>query len=577
MRLSIVKEGKMKHFNVQVKQLDYIYNNVSNALMALLFLSFIIFYAYYDLVNTRYLTLWFSANIFLVFVRTLLYLQYKKTPITEENYPYFYKSFFLFTLLGAFLWGGGAFFIFPSAIQYQMIIIILIAGLISGAVVSLASKIEMFYAYVLVVMSPYAYRLLLEDSDASKILAFSILVYIFTFLLLAKKISNAIVGNMLLAEELQEKVIEANSANKAKSEFLSVMSHEIRTPLNAIMGFVQILLKKTHDAQTTKYLNTINQSSKVLTNVINDILDITKIESGKLVLESKEFHAKEAFENVYFLYEENAKEKNIKLLKSIDENIPEYLVSDIFRIKQMLSNLLSNAIKFTPEGKSIYLEISFEAQTNVLHCSVRDEGIGIAQEKIEKITQAFMQADSSTTRKYGGTGLGLSIVTKLLALFHTQLHIESKLGEGSRFSFNIPVQVMQKKRELQAQEEISSHFAGKKVLVAEDNKTNQMLIRILLEELELSVSIADDGAKAEKLYKEDSFDIILMDINMPNKNGTEAMLSIKEYDKKVPIVALTANAVAGDREKYISEGFDDYLAKPINNTELLKILQKYVS
>jgi len=570
----------VKHFRLEVKQLDYIYNNVTNALIALFLLSVIIVYTYYDLVNTLYLVSWFLANLFLVVLRFLLYAQYQKTTITLKNYRYFYQSFFILAILGALLWGAGAFFIFPSTIQYQMIIIILIAGLVSGAVISLASKVEIFQTYVFIVMIPYAYRLFLEEAHASKILALSMILYIFTIVVLSKKISHAIINNMLLAEELEEKVEEANSANKAKSEFLSVMSHEIRTPLNAIMGFVQILLKNEHDTIKAKYLNTIHQSSKVVTNVINDVLDISKIESGYLVLESVEFDAKGEFQTLFFLYEQNAKEKNVTLINSIDANIPDYLESDILRLKQILSNLLSNAIKFTPEGKSIELIISFDAQTNLLHCEVRDEGIGIAQENIEQITQAFTQADSTTARKYGGTGLGLSIVTKLLTLFGVALKIESQLGKGSSFSFDLPVALSSKKMQTQ-QEDVPTTFTNNKVLVAEDNKTNQMLIRILLEELDLEVSIADDGAIAEEMYKKGHYNLVLMDINMPNKNGSEALLAIRAYEKEnnsfTPIVALTANAVSGDAEKYLAEGFNDYLAKPIDDKKLLFVLRRYLT
>ncbi len=299
-----------------------------------------------------------------------------------------------------------------------------------------------------------------------------------------------------------------------------------------------------------------------------------------MVLESVEFDAKGEFQTLFFLYEQNAKEKNVTLINSIDANIPDYLESDILRLKQILSNLLSNAIKFTPEGKSIELIISFDAQTNLLHCEVRDEGIGIAQENIEQITQAFTQADSSTARKYGGTGLGLSIVTKLLTLFGVALKIESQLGKGSSFSFDLPVALSSKKMQTQ-QEDVPTTFTNNKVLVAEDNKTNQMLIRILLEELDLEVSIADDGAIAEEMYKKGHYNLVLMDINMPNKNGSEALLAIRAYEKEnnsfTPIVALTANAVSGDAEKYLAEGFNDYLAKPIDDKKLLFVLRRYLT
>jgi len=385
--------------------------------------------------------------------------------------------------------------------------------------------------------------------------------------------------NISLAYELEAKVEEANSANKAKSEFLSVMSHEIRTPLNAIMGFVQILKHSEEDEKKWKYLDTIDSSSKVLTNVINDILDISKMEARKLSLENEKFDTYKEFNTIYMLFKQNCIQKDIRLINSIAKDIPLCLKSDIMRIKQILSNLLSNAIKFTNENKSIELIINFDRETSLLYCEVKDEGIGISQENVKNIIQPFTQADSSTARKYGGTGLGLSIVTQLLALFGSELKIRSQLNKGSSFSFEILV----KECENIIEEKISPEdisFDSKKVLVAEDNKTNQMLIEILLDDLNIQTTMAADGLIAETLYKQDSFDLILMDINMPNKNGTEAMQSIKELqktdNKKTPIVALTANAVSGDKAKYIQQGFDDYLAKPIEHDALVTVLKKHL-
>ena len=385
--------------------------------------------------------------------------------------------------------------------------------------------------------------------------------------------------NISLAYELEAKVEEANSANKAKSEFLSVMSHEIRTPLNAIMGFVQILKHSEEDEKKWKYLDTIDSSSKVLTNVINDILDISKMEARKLSLENEKFDTYKEFNTIYMLFKQNCIQKDIQLINSIAKDIPLCLKSDIMRIKQILSNLLSNAIKFTNENKSIELIINFDRETSLLYCEVKDEGIGISQENVKNIIQPFTQADSSTARKYGGTGLGLSIVTQLLALFGSELKIRSQLNKGSSFSFEILV----KECENIIEEKISPEdisFDSKKVLVAEDNKTNQMLIEILLDDLNIQTTMAADGLIAETLYKQDSFDLILMDINMPNKNGTEAMQSIKELqktdNKKTPIVALTANAVSGDKAKYIQQGFDDYLAKPIEHDALVTVLKKHL-
>ena len=567
----------MNNFDLEAKKLAYIYNNLSNALVALFMVSSLLFYAYYNLVDNGTLSIWYGLNIVLIVLRMKLFFEYKKVGITEENFARFYWGAFVLMALGALLWGAGAFLIFPPDIEYQMIIIILLAGLISGAMISAASKIEMFFLYALLSMSPFCYVLFLQETSASEILAFSIILYILTLLILSRKISDAIVKNLVLVEELEKKVIEANSATKAKSDFLSVMSHEIRTPLNAIIGFVEILLKGEDDAKKKKYLETINRSSQMLTNVINDILHISKIESGNLVLEPVAFDTKEEFATLYMLFKQSAESKNVEFINSIESTMPACLVADILRLKQVLSNLLSNAIKFTEAGKAVELTIRFDTNKESLYCEVRDEGIGIAKEDITQITEAFIQADSSIERKYGGTGLGLSIVTELLRVFGSALQIESELGKGSRFSFFLKVDVCQ--RELEAEEKRSGvSIAGKRVLVAEDNKTNQMLITILLEELELDVCVADDGAIAEELYKKEHFDIVLMDINMPNKNGTDAMLAIREYEEDLhtPIVALTANAVSGDREKYLEQGFDAYLAKPIDSDALKDILEHYL-
>ena len=213
-----------------------------------------------------------------------------------------------------------------------------------------------------------------------------------------------------------------------------------------------------------------------------------------------------------------------------------------------------------------------------MSCAVKDEGIGITKENIEKITKAFSQADNSTAREYGGTGLGLSIVERLLELLGSSLHIESEIGKGSTFSFDIKTPIVNKTIE---DEDIEAgfDFSGKKILVAEDNQTNQLLIKIILEEFNIDITIANDGAEAEEIFETNKFDLIMMDINMPKKDGVEAMKSIKKFEKTkrkhTPIIALTANSVYGDKEKYISYGFDGYLAKPIDTKELIKTLKEY--
>ena len=574
----------MNQFNIEKNKLDYLYKNLTSSLLGIFILASIIFFGFYNLTD-EHLYLWYILNVFILFLRVISLIFYKKTNITERNFSLYYWIFFVFSSLSAFLWGSLAFYILPLAMEHQMIVLIFVAAIVSGAAISFASRIEIFYVYLPLTIIPFIYIFAFNNGDSYKLLAFSLITYIIIIAALSKKISTNIIQNIQTAEvnknlvlELEKKVEEADSANKAKSEFLSVMSHEIRTPLNAIMGFVSLLKKNEEDLEKFKYLDTIDQSSKILTNVINDILDLSKIESGNFTLENLVFQPKEEFQSIYLLFELTASEKGVIFHNSIADSLPKYLNSDILRIKQILSNLLSNAIKFTNAGKNVGLFINFDEKTSSLLFEVKDEGIGISEENIIKVTEAFVQADSSTVRKYGGTGLGLSIVTNLLHLFNSKLKIESEIDKGSSFSFAIKV-TQETSLVDQNDTSLNMNLKGKKFLVAEDNKTNQMLIKLLLNDLDIDVKIAENGLEAEAMFQKEFFDMVLMDINMPIKNGTEAMLAIKHYQDtqktSVPIIALTANALSTDKEKYIKQGFDDYLAKPIDNASMMHVFSKF--
>jgi signal transduction histidine kinase len=436
----------LNFFEIEIKKLNYLFENVASGMMAIFALVIIIFITFYGQIETLSLVIWSLLNLLLLFLRTLLLISFNKDTLTEQNFTTYYVSFFILTGLTAALWGSSALLILPDALEYKMILLLLVAGLISGSVVSLASKVEIFYTYLLLAITPFIVVFYLSDIESSDIFAISIMVYVLVLLLLSRKTSSSVTNNIFFAEQnrklvrqLEEKVTEANIANRAKSEFLSVMSHEIRTPLNAILGFVQILQRQEENEKKRKYLDTIDKSSKILLSLINDILDIAKIESGKFTLEMRAFNPHEEFQSLAMLFEKNALEKQLTFTNAIADDLPPTLHSDVLRIKQILSNLLSNAIKFTPESKNVTLEIRFDPLTSSLHCAIIDEGIGISKEHIQNITQAFTQADSSTARKYGGTGLGLSIVTNLLTLFDSKLTIESIPDQGSRFSFEIKV------------------------------------------------------------------------------------------------------------------------------------------
>jgi signal transduction histidine kinase/CheY-like chemotaxis protein len=378
-------------------------------------------------------------------------------------------------------------------------------------------------------------------------------------------------------EALEAKSV-AENATKAKSEFLANMSHEIRTPLNAILGFVDLLKTQVKDKVALKHVGIIDQSSKSLLQIIEDILDFSKIESGNLLIEDISFNLHDEIKLLIKLFSAKCLEKHISLHLDIDKSVPEYIKSDPLRIKQIVSNLISNAIKFTDEGKNIYVDLSYKSGD--LHISVRDEGRGIAKDKLSVIFEAFKQEDTSTTRKYGGTGLGLAISSKIVNMLGGVLSVKSKENEGSVFYFSIPVHISQKT--LKDSEQISERtkFDGH-ILLVEDNRPNQMLMEIVLKKAGLTYKIANDGLEAIDAFQKEKFDIILMDENMPNLNGIDATKKILDIEYKenlehTPIVALTANALKGDRERFLEAGMDEYLTKPINKKELIRILNIFL-
>ena len=380
---------------------------------------------------------------------------------------------------------------------------------------------------------------------------------------------------------------QATSSNQAKSNFLANMSHEIRTPLNAILGFIDILFKKEQSKQKREKLKIIKDSSDALLTIINDILDFSKIESGKLIIDKINFNTTDPFKDSCGLFYDKAQEKNINIKLTIDDKLPKRAYGDITRIKQVLSNLLSNAIKFSYDNSNVDVKLKYDEKNKQLICYVEDYGTGIASENISKIFRSFEQADTSTTRKFGGTGLGLSISRRLIEIMGGELNVQSTLDKGSKFYFNISL-FTNTKESLDDITEVKTDIDSNdtplnlegKILLVEDNKANQILMQLILEELNLEVLIANDGLEALKAYEEDIYSLILMDENMPNMNGMEATKQIRKLELnkgyKTPIVAVTANALSGERERFIESGMDDYISKPIDRVELERVLIKYL-
>ena len=570
------------YFSIKTEQIEYIYKAMEIAIYSIIVLTFIIQVTFEGIVDSASLTVWVSVNFSIAFFIILLGVIKRSYGMTLVNRVFYYRIFFLLVVLSGMAWGSSVFFIFPKQTEFQILLLLLTGGILSGAAVSMVARLEIFYSYLFLMITPFIYIFSILDSQISTAVFVSLLFYVAILVVISKKSFDTINDNIDLSDDnralvvdLEERIDEVNRINEAKSKFLSIVSHEIRTPLNAIIGFITILKDSEKDSTKLNYLEIVDKSSYLLLNVLNDVLDITKIESGKFTLEKLAFNPTKEFRQLYELFEHESKSKGVHLLNCISQELPETISTDKLRLKQIISNLLSNAVKFTHEGKNIEFIVSFDKSRSLLYIEVKDEGIGISESGLDKVLEEFTQADDSTARKYGGTGLGLSISSKLLILLGSKLNIESQLHKGSRFSFEIEVDVIEDTKIDDIADTLIT-FNGEKILVAEDNKTNQMLIDLLLHEMNLDVTMANDGVEAEELFKQEGFTLVLMDINMPNKNGIEAMHTIKKIKPEIPVVAVTANSVAGDREKYLEEGFDDYLSKPIDNSALNRVIQKYL-
>jgi len=360
----------------------------------------------------------------------------------------------------------------------------------------------------------------------------------------------------------------AEDAVKAKQQFLSNMSHEIRTPMNAIIGFTKVLLKTDVTAKQNEYLTAIKLSGDSLIVLINDILDLAKVDAGKMVFEQTPFKMALSISAMLHLFEPKIHEKNLTLIKEYDAQIPEVLIGDPVRLHQIILNLLSNAVKFTSNGEiTVKVHLLEEDEEKVtVEFAVSDTGIGIAEDKIEKIFENFQQAYSGTSRLYGGTGLGLAIVKQLVEPQGGSILVESKINEGSTFSFSLNFKKTTAEAEYVTEiVELDLDIKGLKILVVEDIVLNQLLMKTILEDFGFACDVAADGKIAIDKIQTNTYDAILMDLQMPVMNGFKATEHIRKImNSTVPIIALTADVTTVDLAKCKTAGMNDYIAKPVD-------------
>lgn len=383
--------------------------------------------------------------------------------------------------------------------------------------------------------------------------------------------------------DLRESRKAAEDANKAKSQFLATMSHEIRTPLNGIIGMTELLTSANFSEEEKGYLQTLQTCADSLLDIINDILDFSKIESGKMELENTDFNFRNMVDAAVKPFLHYSKEKDISFECKIDDTIPENLIGDPVRVKQILVNLVGNAFKFTDKGR-VHLaveQLKCEKEQAALRFTVSDTGIGIPEEKIDRLFKSFQQVDSSTTRRFGGTGLGLAIVKNLITFMGGCIDVESIPGEGSKFTFIISFKISNSKASSDTPgNEANFHNKDISILLVEDNTVNQTLIIKLLERKEIKVDVTGNGRAALRILEEKVYDLILMDIQMPEMDGYETTQEIRNKEAitgmHTPIIALTANATEQDRNLCLKAGMDDFLTKPLRSRKLYECIYRNI-
>jgi len=376
-------------------------------------------------------------------------------------------------------------------------------------------------------------------------------------------------GEVSTREEAEQRAL---AAAKARYTFLATMSHEIRTPLNGVLGLTEVMLHGELNDEQRELATTVRHSGQLLRALLDDVLDFSKIDSGRLDLEQVPVDLRRLCDDVVRLWEGPAAERGLDLAVRWSEPVPDWVVGDPTRLRQILGNLVSNALKFTEAG---HVWVRVERHDEQLVLSVEDTGRGISPAALEHIFEPFRQEDSTTTRKHGGTGLGLAICRRLATALGGELTVESELGQGTTFHVRLPFEEAEPDAIPSQVDEGLPELEGLRVLVAEDNPVNRMVVRKLLERLGVRVTVAEDGERCVQAWTRDPPDLILMDCQMPVCDGYQATLQLRKLGAQVPIIALTANTMPGDRARCLAVGMDDHVGKPIRPEELRAALARW--